>query len=98
VESVIGSASGNPIFLRSDVNQFKVTDREGTEMNADLILPYLRQLLGEKYDDTMQNLENFEPTGKIIINGNEVSIEDLIDLIEEQLAGKITIENVYIEN
>ena len=98
VESVIGSASGNPIFLRSDVNQFKVTDREGTEMNADLILPYLRQLLGEKYEDYMQNLENFEPTGKIIINGNEVSIEDLIDLVEEQLTGKITIENVYIEN
>jgi hypothetical protein len=98
VEAVIGAASGTPIILRSDVNQFAVVDRENTEMNADLIPPYLRQLLGEKYDDYMQNLENYSPTGKIMINGTEVELEVLIDLIEDLLAGKIIIENVFIEN
>ena len=46
----------------------------------------------------MKELNNYDPTGRIIINGDEVELDALIGLIQDLLAGKITIENVFIEN
>jgi hypothetical protein len=73
-------------------------DRENTQANANLIPPYLRQLLGDNYDDYMKELTNYDPTGRLLINGEEVDLDALIGLIQDLLAGKITIENVFIEN
>lgn len=98
VEAIIPTASGQPTLIPSDVYQFQVVDRETSAMNSSLIKAYLRQILGERYDDYMQDLTNYDPSGTILINGQPVEVDALVDLIEDLLNGKIIIENVIVEN
>ncbi|NOQ97775.1 MAG: hypothetical protein GQ561_06385, partial [Calditrichae bacterium] len=98
VEARVPTASGLPTLIPSDVYQFKVVDRETSAMNSSLIKAYLRQILGDRHDDYMRGLTQYDPTGTIIINGERVEVEALVDLIEDLLSGKIVIENVIVEN
>jgi hypothetical protein len=98
IEARVPTASGQITLIPSDVYQFKVVDRETSAMNASLIKAYLRQILGERHDDYMRDLSQYDPTGTILINGERVEVEALIDLIEDLLSGKIVIENVTVEN
>ena len=98
VEARVPTASGLPTLIPSDVYQFKVVDRETSAMNSSLIKAYLRQILGDRHDDYMRDLTRYDPSGIIIINGERVEVEALVDLIEDLLSGKVVIENVIVEN
>lgn len=93
----VGTASGETL-LPSDVYQFKVVDREGTSVDSDLILTYLRQILGDQYDQYMQSLQGYTPTGAILMNGSSVDVQALAELLQKLLSQNATIQNILIEN
>jgi hypothetical protein len=95
-EAVVGSASGE-IILKSDVFQFKTIELERRGVAVDLIYMYLRQILRDRYDIYMQQLQNSSPSGNILLNGTPVDIEALIDLINKLNQNKAAIQNISIE-
>ena len=97
VEALIPSASGW-ITLPSDVYQFKVADRERAAANRNQILVYLRQILGQKYDQYMSQLQGYDPSGNLLISSAPIDIQDLEEFVRKLVAGKITIQEVIIEN
>ncbi|MBN2364891.1 MAG: hypothetical protein EH225_01915 [Calditrichaeota bacterium] len=96
VEARIQTASGE-VLLPSDVYQFEVVDRGSGTPDSDLILSYLRQILRERYDEYLQELQGYSPSGNIVLNGNSVDVEALAELLQKLMSGKVTIENVLIE-
>jgi hypothetical protein len=97
VEALIPSASGW-ITLPSDVYQFKVADRERAAANRNQILVYLRQILGQKYDQYMSQLQGYDPSGNLLISSAPIDIQDLEEFVRKLVTGKITIQEVIIEN
>lgn len=97
VEALIPSASGL-ITLPSDVYQFKVADREKAAANRNQILAYLRQILGEEYDQYMEQLQGYDPSGYLLISSSPIEIQELEEFVKKLVAGKITIQEVIIEN
>ncbi len=96
VQAIIFTGSGEQI-LDSDVYQFRVAESDQSSVNAQMILNYLRQILGERYESVMQLLSNFTPTGNILLNGTPVETDVLLDLINKLNQNKATIENVFVE-
>ncbi len=96
VEALIPTASAEDAILKSDVYQFKISDKVGTEMDSDLILAYLRQILGDRYDEVMQNLLGYDPTGTILLNGEEVQIDELVRLIGKLNRGEVNIQDLSV--
>jgi len=96
VEALIPTASAEDAILKSDVYQFKISDKVGTEMDSDLILAYLRQILGDRYDEVMQNLLGYDPTGTILLNGQEVQIDELVKLIGKLNRGEVDIQDLSV--
>jgi hypothetical protein len=97
VEALIPSASGL-VNLPSDVYQFKVADRERAAANRNQILVYLRQILGQEYDQYMSQLQGYDPSGYLLIGSSPIEIQDLEEFVKKLVAGKITIQEVIIEN
>jgi hypothetical protein len=95
VESRVPTAGGETL-LQSDVYHFKVSAAEGLEMTTDQILAYLRQILGENYDEVMQQLQGADPTGNIFQNGEIVDVQALLDLITAIISGEVTIQDVNV--
>jgi hypothetical protein len=95
VEAVVISATGETL-LTSEVYQFKTIDQEGMAPDANLLLIYLRQILGDRYETYMKQL-NASPTGNILLNGTPVEIEVLVDLINKLNQKKAEIQNISIE-
>ncbi len=96
VQAIIFTGSGQQT-LDSDVYQFKVADTEQSSINSQMILNYLQQILGRRYEEVMQQLTNFSPTGNILLNGTPVEIDALMNLINKLNQNKATIENVFVE-
>jgi hypothetical protein len=96
VEARVPVASSAETFIKTDVYQFKVTDRETTEMEASLILIYLRQILGDRYEEVMQNLQGYNPTGQIYLNGELVEIDELVKLIEKINRGQANVQEFSV--
>ena len=96
VEARVPVASAAETFIKTDVYQFKVTDRETTEMEASLILTYLRQILGDRYQDVMQNLQGYNPTGQIYLNGELVEVNELVKLIEKINRGQVSVQEFSV--
>ncbi len=93
----IPTASGETL-LPSDVYQFKVVDRENTSASSDLIMTYLRQILGDQYDQYMDALQGYTPTGVILMNGTSVEVDVLAGLLQKLLSQTATIQNIIVEN
>ena len=97
VEALIPSASGL-ITLPSDVYQFKVANRETAAANSNQILVYLRQILGSDYDQYLSQLQGYDPSGYLLIGHSPIDIQGLEEIVKKLVAGKITIQEVIIEN
>ena len=81
VEAKVATSSSDPVKLPSDVYQFKITEREKESASADQILSYLRQMLGERYDNYMSELQEYEPTGNLSIQEKPIEIDELGELV-----------------
>ena len=97
VEALIPSASGL-ITLPSDVYQFKVVNRETAAANSNQIMVYLRQILGSDYDQYMGQMQGYDPSGYLLIGHAPIDIQGLEEIVKKLVAGKITIQEVIIEN
>ncbi len=96
VEALIPTASG-VAQLPSDVFQFKVSDREKSAMDSDLILAYLRQILGERFDESMEPLKGFSPSGAILLNGAPANVQVLEELVSQFVSGKAVLQEVFVQ-
>ena len=96
VQAIIFTGSGQQT-LDSDVYQFRVAESDQSSVNAQMILNYLRQILGDRYEQVMQQLTNFTPTGNILLNGTPVEMDALLNLINKLNQNQATIENVFVE-
>lgn len=96
VEARVPVASAAETFIKTDVYQFKVADRETTEMEASLILTYLRQILGDRYQEVMRNLQGYNPTGQIYLNGELVEVSELVKLIEKINRGQVSVQEFSV--
>ncbi len=96
VEALIPTASEQDAVLPSDVYQFKISDKVGTDIDSDLILAYLRQILGDRYDEVMRELLGYDPTGMIRLNGGEVQIDELAKLIGKLNRGEVNIQDLSV--
>lgn len=97
VEAVVLTAFGENL-LQSDVYQFKTVNPEETENRANLIYLYLRQILGDRYEDFMQSLQNAAPTGNILLNGMPVQVEALAELVQKLQEKKAEIQHISIDS
>ncbi len=95
VESIIPTAT-SPINLQSDVFRFKVADVAQGGSLAPQILTFLRQVLGQNYEDVLERLleEGFEPNGVIRMDGNTVQSSELLNLLNQILQGKMKLSKV----
>lgn len=96
VEAVIQTSSGQT-NLPSDIYQFKVANIEGAQGDLDLILVYLRQILGDQYDRYMSGLQEYDPDGNILLNRIPVQVEALVDLVNKLRTKEAEIKNVVVE-
>jgi hypothetical protein len=96
VEAIIPTNSGETI-LPSDIYQFKVSEVVGAQADADIILRYLRQILGDKYDNYMSQLQGCDPNGNILLNGVPVQIETLIQLATKIQDKQAEIKDIVVQ-
>ncbi|GAB4380887.1 MAG: hypothetical protein Kow0042_31250 [Calditrichia bacterium] len=96
VEAVVPSTA-NEVVLTSDVFKMKITSQEQTDMTSQLILIYLKQMLGDRFEPYLESLEGYEPTGGMAINGTTVDMNSLIELLNKISKGEVDIQNVYVE-
>jgi len=96
VQAIIPASSGN-VDLNSDVYQFKLTDSQQDLSNSNLILVYLRQILGDRYEQYMSALQGYEPDGTILLNKTPVDPETLIEFITKINQNKIDIQSIHID-
>ena len=96
VEAIIPSNSGETV-LPSDIYQFKVSELAGAKADRDIILRYLRQILGDKYDTYMSQLQGYDPDGNILLNGVPVQIETLIQLVTKLQDKQAEIKNIMVQ-
>ncbi len=96
VEAVIPTA-GEPLYLKSEVYQFRIFNLNDVEAFAQNILNFLRQVLGPDFDRYMNQLTNYSPTGTILINNAPVGRDALFNFLEKFRNGKIKITDVRVE-
>jgi hypothetical protein len=96
VEAIIPTNSGETV-LPSDIYQFKIAELAGAQADVDMILRYLRQILGDKYDLYMSKLQGYDPDGNILLNGVPVQIETLIQLATQIQDKQAEIKNVVVQ-
>jgi hypothetical protein len=96
VEAIIPSNSGETV-LPSDIYQFKVSEVAGAKADRDIILRYLRQILGDKYDTYMSQLQGYDPDGNILLNGVPVQIETLIQLVTKLQDKQAEIKDIMVQ-
>ncbi|OPX33380.1 hypothetical protein B1H10_06125 [candidate division KSB1 bacterium 4484_188] len=96
VQAVIQTVS-NDIILNSDVYQFKVASGEQTPGTENLVSIYLQQILGDQFDQYMQLLDGFSPTGNLYLNGAPVDLNMLAEFISKLNNQKIEIQNITVE-
>ncbi len=96
VEAVIPSASG-PLFLKSEVYQFRILNLNDVEAYAQAILNFLRQILGPDFDRYMNQLTNYSPTGTILINRTPVDRDALYEFMKKFRNNQIKIVDVRVE-
>ncbi len=96
VQADISTTSGD-FTINSDIYQFRVISSESGAMAGDQILTYLRQILGAKYNDYMQLLNGYSPTGKIQLNNAPVGVDVLLDLASRIKKDKVKIQGVQVE-
>ncbi len=95
-QAVIETASGQTT-LNSDIYQFKIAENQDAAASSELIMTYLRQLLGDRFQQYLQALQGYDPTGNILLNNAPVQYEVFIDLINKMNQDKIKIQNITIE-
>ena len=83
--------------MPSDIYQFKIAELAGAQADVDMILRYLRQILGDKYDLYMSKLQGYDPDGNILLNGVPVQIETLIQLATQIQDKQAEIKNVVVQ-
>ena len=96
VEAIIPANSGETV-LPSDIYQFKIAELAGAQADVDMILRYLRQILGDKYDLYMSKLQGYDPDGNMLLNGVPVQIETLIQLATQIQDKQAEIKNVVVQ-
>ncbi len=100
VESLIPTVSGIET-IRSDVFRFKISDFVGSDdYNYGLqVISILEQLLGSQHGDALEALreEGFDPNGKIELDDQQISINELIDILNQIANGeaRVTEAQVY---
>lgn len=83
--------------LNSDVYQFQIADQDQAGTTSEMINTYLRQLLGDKFEQYSQALQGYQPTGNLLLNNVPIEIETLVELINKMNNDKIEIQNITIE-
>lgn len=96
VQAIVLTASGETT-LSSEVFQFKVATTDESMATSQMILNYLQQILGSRYEEFMQALSDYTPDGNILLNSTPVTPEALIDMINAMNKNEITIQNITIE-
>lgn len=97
VQTVIPTSTGS-ITLESDVFRFKITDLAQGNNNASEIIAFLQQILGPNFYPVLQQLQEagFEPNGNINLDGGSVEMNDLLELLNKILQGKVKVQNVEV--
>ncbi len=96
VQAVIITASGENT-LNTEVYQFKVSAQDQASAAGELIMTYLRQILGDRFEQYLQRLQGYEPTGNILLNNVPVDFDVLAELIQKINQNKAEIQNITIE-
>lgn len=92
VEAIIPTLRGD-IHIASDIWGFTIWGI--SELNQ--LLSELEELLGEGYGGIFDILQNYRPTGKIIMDGRTISMDELRSYLQGFRTGKYKITNVNVE-
>ncbi len=96
VQGQVMTTSGETT-INSEVFRFRLSKPAQSSSESNLILVYLKQIFGGRYNDFMRGLQGYEPTGTLTLNGSPAKPELLLDLITELNRDKAKIDKITIE-
>jgi hypothetical protein len=98
VEAKIPTAvEGQFETIKSPIYVFKVRSSSFGNLKENQILMALQMILGENYDKIISGLKGYSPGPKILLDGKQLTPEELINLAIEVQRRKFLIDNITIE-
>lgn len=96
VEALVPTV-GEDIVLKSDVYAFKVATPGQQSGMATILQNNLQQILGDQFDYWMQQLQGYQPSGNVFLNGTPIPMSDFLQIFNQINQGMLELKNIDIE-